>query len=437
MFLLYNFILCLGSLLGLPVILFHLATTPKHRVGLKEKFGGLPQEVRKGLQNQKVIWLHAVSVGEVIAALSLIKELKCSFPKTKLVVSTGTATGNRTAREKAMVADYVIFAPFDYSWSVKRTLNILHPTLFVAMETELWPNLLWHLSKTGVPTLLANGRISPNSFKGYRKIRFFFRRVLSQINTFGMQTALDAQRLIQLGADPAKVKITGNVKFDQALAVKTASTAETSRLKESLGLREGEQLLIIGSTHRGEEEKVLEAFEEIRQEFPHLLLLIAPRHIERVKEIENLLQKKGLPTVRKSSLRPTSHWNGPLPRPIVLLDTLGELSYFYTIGTIAFVGGSLVPTGGQNLLEPAVHRKPVLYGPHTYNFQEIARILGESGGGIQVQDEGELAVKIIKLLRRPEQIKELGEKAYRAVVAHQGAVAKNLDLIRQMIQGAR
>lgn len=191
--------------------------------------------------------------------------------------------------------------------------------------------------------------------------------------------------------------------------------------------------MIAGSTHRGEEEKVLEAFKKIRQEFPDLLLLIAPRHIERVQEVEGLLREKGWPTVRRTSLGPASSWNGLSPKPIVLLDTLGELAHIYTIGTVVFVGGSLVPTGGQNLLEPAVHHKPVLYGPHVYNFQEVARILGESRGGIQVQDEKELAVQVIDLLRRPKQIEELGEKAYRAVVAHQGAAARNLELIQQVI----
>lgn len=436
MYLLYNISLYLATFLGFPLIFYKLRTKGKHKVGLGERLGVLPREVKDGLQDRAAIWLHAVSVGEVMAALPLAREIKRAFPGWKLVVSTVTVTGNRTAREKmATLADHILFFPFDYRWAVKRAIEAVHPRLFIAMETELWPNFFRCLAGKGIPSLLANGRISADSFRGYRLARPLMEKVLSQIDLFSMQTELDAQRIVALGANRHRVRVSGNVKFDQALALRSAPPAEIQRLRQLLSSREGSPLMIAGSTHRGEEEKVVATYEKVRGPYPDLCLLIAPRHIERVREVEELLGKWGLPVMRRTALPEGFRWSQLSPRPILLLDSLGELAYLYEVATVVFVGGSLVPSGGQNLLEPAVHGKPVLFGPHVDNFLEISRILKENGGGIQVQDEAELAAKIMALLDHPQRLRELGQKASQAVIAHQGAVAKHLQLISELLEG--
>ena len=432
-FIIYNLLLHIGTGLGFPVILYKLSTTARYQISLKERLGLLPQHIRSDWEPGDWVWLHAVSVGEVIAAVPIVREVKKTWPQLKVLLSTVTVTGYRTAQEKIPWADQFIFFPFDYPWSVKRVIDFVQPRLFLAMETELWPNFFHYLAQKGVPSAIINGRLSPKSYKGYRRVRFFMRHVLSQIDLFGMQTEADAYRIQQLGAPPERVMVLGNVKFDRATSLTAISKEELHTLRQSLSLNGQEQVIIAGSTHRGEEEIIVEVYGQLRLHYPSLVLIIAPRHIERAEEIEELIKRKGLRSIRRTKLLAEGSVPQKDQKPIIILDTLGELASLYALGTLVFVGGSLVPTGGQNLLEPAVHKKPVFFGPSVFNFEEIGRILIESGGGIQIQDGQGLANKMLELLQQPQKIEELGEKAQQVVFANQGAVSRYLELIKELL----
>jgi 3-deoxy-D-manno-octulosonic-acid transferase len=432
-FIIYNLLLHLGTGIGFPIILYKLSTTAKYQISLKERFGFIPPNIRSDLESGDWVWLHAVSVGEVMAAVPIIKELKKTWPQLRILLSTVTVTGYQTAKEKVPWADQFIFFPFDYPWSVKKVIDFVRPKVYLAMETELWPNFFHYLAQKGIPSAIINGRLSPKSYKGYRRVRFFMTQVLSQIDLFGMQTEADAKRIEQLGVASERIKVLGNVKFDQATSLAAITEKELDALRQSFGLNGQDQVIIAGSTHRGEEEIIVEIYEKLRTSYPSLLLIIAPRHIERAEEIEELIDKKGLSSIRRTRLIAEKSESRKDRKSIIILDTLGELASVYALGIIVFVGGSLVPTGGQNLLEPAVHKKPVFFGPSVFNFEEISRMLKESGGGIQIMDGEELTNKMLALLEEPQKIEELGKKAQQVVFAHQGAVSRHIELIDALL----
>jgi len=435
---LYNSLLHLGSLVASPYLLYKLATTAKYRQNLAQRLGRLPTVVLTSRTDREWLWLHAVSVGEVMAAIPILQGLRRRYPNFKLLISTVTLTGHQTAQEKIPWADAHIYYPFDYPWIVKRVLGRIRPRLFLTMETEFWPNFFYYLARNGIPAAIINGRISPRSYRNYSYIKFFMKRVFQWVTLFGMQTELDARRICALGAPAERVKVMGNVKFDQAIASASTITPEQrASLLETLRLPCRDAFIIIaGSTHRGEEEIILDIFQGLKSYHPHLYLILAPRHIDRTAEIEELIEKRGLVGFRRSRLdRPLLPSETLPPHSVIILDTLGELATIYAVATLVFVGGSLVPTGGQNMLEPAVHGKPVLFGPSVYNFQEISQMLKESGGGIQVRDKQELACKMAELLQQPERIAHLGKKAREVVYTHRGAVERNLELIGALLEG--
>jgi 3-deoxy-D-manno-octulosonic-acid transferase len=365
-------------------------------------------------------------VGEVIAAAPLVKALRDRFPDMPLLVSTVTETGQATAHEK-MAADAYLYFPLDYPWVVRRVIEAVQPRLFLMVETEIWPNFLRYLHRRGVPAMLVNGRISPRSFRGYRRLRPFMRQVLGSLASLSMQTNVDAERIIAMGADPARVQVTGNIKYD--LALTPLNQAEGEALRAELGIGEA-PVFMAGSTHRGEEEIVLQAYLRARAQVPTLRLLLAPRHLDRLDEIEALLRRHQLTVHRHSHGRVPSQ--GP-EAPVLLLDTLGELEKLYAVGTVVFVGGSFVPTGGHNVLEPAAHRKAILFGPHMHNFHQIAAALLEAGGAQQVQKPETLCDTVSVLLQHPERRQALGDAAYRVLRQNQGAIGRNVHLIEQLL----
>jgi 3-deoxy-D-manno-octulosonic-acid transferase len=326
-----------------------------------------------------------------------------------------------------MAADACMYFPLDYPWIVYHVIARLQPRLFLMVETEIWPNFLRELARQEIPAVLVNGRISPRSFRGYRRLRPFMHRVLQSISTFGMQTKLDAERITGIGAEPSRVHITGNIKYD--LALEPLSSAEEQTLRADLGIGEA-PVFMAGSTHRGEEEIVIEAYLQARAQVSTLRLLLAPRHLDRLDEIDALLRKYQL-TARRRSL-------GRLPSPgtdasVLLLDTIGELAKVYAVGTVVFVGGSFVPIGGHNVLEPAAHRKPILFGPHMHNFHEIAAALLEADGALQVPTPGGLGENISALLQQSERCQALGEAAYQVLRDNQGAIARTVELIAHLV----
>jgi 3-deoxy-D-manno-octulosonic-acid transferase len=432
--LLYNFLL-LASLpvLGL-VFTYQAIIRGKWRRGFFQRLGffSLPPS------SQKALWVHAVSVGEVHAATHLAKALKERFPCFRLVISTTTETGQEAARRRIPEADSLIYFPLDLPFSVAKVVQAVDPRLVVLMETEIWPNFLFHLRRRQIPLLIANCRISPRSYRGYRRLRPFMRRILASVSRFSVQTEDDAERLRRLGAPADRVRVTGNLKFDEALHSVLSSPSLPEAIRESLGFPPQSPLWVAGSVHPGEEEVILGAFSSLRDRHPELSLVLAPRRLNRVPEIEAMLQGRGLDYRLRSVL-------GPPNGRVLVLDTLGELASLYGAATVAFVGGSLVPWGGQNPLEPAARGVPVLFGSHMQNFQEAATLLkalGEGGTPAALEVAGPLqgaGGKLVKavgrLLEDPGLARAMGEQGQKVVRAHAGALERNLELIAEFLAG--
>jgi len=369
-------------------------------------------------------WIHAVSVGEAIAAAPLLDGLRRLWPDLPLVVSTVTETGARLVRERFAAQARHRYFPLDFPGAARRVIASIDPAFFVCMETELWPNTLRLLAGRSVPIMIANGRLSDRSFRRYRLIRGAMRRVLADVTVFAMQSDEDARRVIALGASPERVVVTGNLKLEP-LADPVGAVDLWRRL---LALAPGQPVWIAGSTHRGEEEAVLDAHCGARLDRADLALVLAPRHPERVGEVVGLLKSRGLVAVRRTDL-PARR----TPGAVIVLDTVGELAQLYAVADVVFVGGSLAPLGGHNMLEPAFRGKPVLFGPHTSNFRDAAGVLVDSGGGVVVRDAAELGNELRRLLADPALRARRGAAGRDAVALRHGAVRATLDLIAQYL----
>ena len=398
-------------------------------MGLSQRFGKLSQSLIDIAQSRKSVWIHAVSVGEVMATAPLIKEIKKAYPNTPVLLSTVTETGNFTARQNTKRVDQVIFFPFDYNFIVKKVISRINPLLFVTMETELWPNFSRELQLQNIPSMVISGRISKESFKSYRFFSFFFKRVLSNINCFCMQTRRDADRIIQIGASLEKVTVTGNIKFDLQIPAITANEKET--IFKNLRINNSLKIFIAGSTHRGEEEIILRVFNALKKKINDLVLILAPRHPERFDEAENLLKHSGISYIRKTAL---SSEQGNRPHDIILLDTIGELAKSYSIADIVFIGGSLVPVGGHNVLEPAVFSKPVIYGMYMGNFREMAELLQKKKAAIQVKDADEFIDQALTLLKDSQLRQKTGENSFQVIKENSGAVVKSMNILKKLLE---
>lgn len=421
MYLLYTIGLVLVLLGYLPVFLIQrLGSGYAGHLGQRlGRLDGLPPEPR--------CWIHAVSVGEALASVPLVEEIRRCWPTLNVMVSTVTPTGATVVHERLGHLATHCYFPLDLPGPVRHAIGAIDPVFFVAMETELWPNFFRELARRGIPAMIANGRISDHSFRRYRLVRPFMRRVLRPVRMLAMQSAEDARRIITLGAPPEQVVVTGNLKTAPPVS-EVGLEALWSRL---LGLTPGNVVWVAGSTHAGEEEIVLDAFLRLKAGHPELILVLAPRHIERTAEVERLIASRGLQSVRRTAL--------PARRgaPIIVLDTVGELTRLYHVAKVAFVGGSLIPWGGQNMLEPALRARPVLFGPHTSNFREAARLLLASGGGLLVRNAAELEEAVHRLLEDPDVGRRMGEAAHEAVASHQGAVQETLELLKRIASSTR
>jgi 3-deoxy-D-manno-octulosonic-acid transferase len=418
MYILYNLLLVLLTIVLSPVILFKLATVPKYRGGITQKLGRVRKGVAKLLNTGvRPIWVHAVSVGEVMAAHPLVRQLKKRYPDRPLLLSTVTVTGNLTARQRVPEADAVFYFPFDYPWTVRRVISRIDPAIVLIAETELWPNFLRELGRRRIPSAVINGRISPRSFGRYRRFRSFFGEVFRNVALFCMQSLEDAARIRDIGAAPDQVMVSGNLKFDQKI-----TPVETP----PIGIAGVRSVITAGSTHRGEEAILLEVFTRLRKKYPELLLIIAPRHPERFNEVCGLITNAGYECQRRTRLK------GPV-KDIVLLDTIGELRAFYSICDIAFVGGSLVKVGGHNLLEPAAMKKPVIFSRYMFNFKEISEAIIKAGGGAMVKDKEELYHQLDSLLGNKPHAAEMGKRAYEVIAANSGATKRTLEAISGLI----
>jgi 3-deoxy-D-manno-octulosonic-acid transferase len=420
-FLIYNFLLSIVFLAGLPFLPVWLMLHPRSRPGLAERFGWYAKSKLRKLRGTRPIWIHAASVGEVGAAGALIAALKANAPDRKVVFSTFTDTGNAMAR-RCGGADAVVFLPLDHPVLVRRALNQFDPVALVVIETEIWPNLLHEAYKLGIPTLLLSGRLSERALKRYLILRGFFRRVMQCFTVLGVQSEDDKIRITRLGAAPERVRVSGNLKRAARMRVADDDFGSGRSLGHSDARR---PLLVVGSSHKGEEEILFAVFMVLKRRFSDLQLALTPRHPQRFEEVEKLLRSSGLSFAKKSQMDGCLGFD----QDVMLIDTLGDLGKFYARADIVFVGGSLVDVGGHNLLEPAFLKKPVLFGPAMANFKMLAEELKRSGGGIEVRDGDDLAREISVLLADPEKRRNAGEKAYAVAARDDGVLQRSLALL--------
>jgi 3-deoxy-D-manno-octulosonic-acid transferase len=420
-YLAYNVLLLLAA----PAIVAVLLAKPRCRRGLPQRFGILPDSLltHPG-QAEPVLWVHAVSLGEVVAVAPLVRQLHTLYPRYRILVSTVTETGREAVEQRLAGVARHFYAPLDFPWTVSKVVSRLRPSAFLFVETELWPNLLRELGKNRIISILVNGRLSSRSFGRYVRIKPFMRTVLGNVSLCLMQSDRDAERIVTLGADPARVVHTGNIKFDQPLPGQSVGSAQLDRI--TLGLADDEELMIAGSTHPGEEEMLLSCYTQLRSEFPRLVLMLAPRHIERTAQVEESVRAFSFVPLRRSDMgRAETHTMGDAPR-VLILDSRGELAALYKHALISFVGGTLVPIGGHNLLEPAAWSTPVFFGPYTDHCAEVAHLLVGSGGGVSARDAAILTQEIRTVLRDREALQRRGRMARKVVEDNQGATERTL-----------
>jgi 3-deoxy-D-manno-octulosonic-acid transferase len=406
--------------------------------GFRQRLGFLP-DAPPNVLNEKwgsalrpAIWIHAVSVGETLAAKPLIAALRARFPQYRLVISTTTATGQAVARSRLTETDEVCYFPFDWSFSARRALDAIRPRVVILMESELWLNFLSECKARGIPVIVANGRVSDRSFTRSRKFGFFVRRLYGLVTRFAMQSRLDAERAIGLGAPAERVAVSGNLKFEIGDVNDSSKIVET----EKVFALDSAPLVIAGSTTEGEEEMVISAFEGLRKEngFKQVRLLIAPRHPERFDAVARSLNSSGLRVARRSL--PDGDCGGA---EVILLDTVGELAALYRFASVVFVGGSLVPKGGHNILEPAFYAKPIVVGPHMENFREIAAEFLRHGAILQLRGEdpraltAELRDAFARLLNDKNYSETLGSNARRTIDENRGAAARTVAIIAEYL----
>jgi 3-deoxy-D-manno-octulosonic-acid transferase len=461
MYLLYSFVLSLLFFALLPYFLYQAARHGKYAGSFKQRMGRLPESLRH--DGRKTIWVHAVSVGEFLAARPLIERLRRELPAARLLVSTSTLTGQQLALSHSDLFDGAFYFPFDWNFSVRRSLALVKPAVVIILETELWPNFLRECRKRGVITVLANGRISPRSFRRYQRVARPFRHAIEDISLMVMQSAQDAERARRLGAAATRVRVCGNLKYDQSAFGDPVATTDANprqsasnsiiEIDQRLALSLSPHLIVGGSTGPGEEEMLLDSLREVRLHFGlgAARLLLAPRHPERFNEVARLISRSGFTFVRRSeSFGPSGsevrrevandrefQIEAPLSSgkaaidgspDVILLDTIGELASVYRFAAVVFVGGSLVPRGGHNLIEPAAFARPIIVGPHTENFRQIVSDFAKADALVRT-DPTNLTGDLIHLLTNPEQARGMGERALGILLQNRGATECTVSAI--------
>jgi 3-deoxy-D-manno-octulosonic-acid transferase len=417
----YNLILHLGApFLGMYYLPAYLSGR-KYGQSLPGKLGRLPADFSVGRVPRPLAWFHAVSVGEVVALAPLIREFRERQPQYGIVVSTGTETGQEKARTAIEGSDGFLYLPLDLPSCTFPVVDAIRPDLFVLMETELWPNLLSRLRKHGARIALANGRISDRSFPRYRFLRSFFRPVLEGVDLFLMTSAEDAERIAVMGAPRDRVHVTGNTKFDAALTAVPLDVEQ--RIRSLLDLPAGTPVWVAGSTHPGEHEHVLDAYLEARKYHPDLVLVAVPRHVDRMQFLLSAMATRNLSDpFTFTAAEGGEKRNG---RDVVVVDKTGELFRVFSAASVVFMGGSLVPRGGQNILEPAAWGKPVLFGPSMEDFREAREILMKTGAGREVTGPKDLAQAVSEILRNSEAARVAGNRGREALMEHVGSARRN------------
>lgn len=419
MYFAYSALLALVLVLGSPYWLYEMLRHGKYRTGLRERLGGIP--ARLGKVSQPTIWIHAVSVGEVLAISELVRQLRAELPQYRIFVSTTTDTGQRLARQK-FGEENVFYFPLDFAFAVRRWLGVLRPELVVIAETELWPNLLRCGREAKTRVAIVNARISDRSFKGYRRWKGLLASVLQIPDLFLAQTDQDAQRLRDIGAQGDRVVTTGNLKYDVPLPPRPAIVEELRNALSGAG-----PALVCGSTVEGEEPLLLGAFTNILANHAGAVMLLAPRHPQRFDEVERLLREIKIPFWRRSK------WaGGPIRGGVLLVDSIGELSALYALADIAFVGGSLVPRGGHNIIEPAQHGVAIVVGNHTENFRDIVGLF-QSQDAVRVVGPAELPLMLMHLIANDAERRALGQRALEMLELQRGATQRTITQLKKLL----
>ena len=432
---LYNITLAILLLLFMPILIPYLALSSKRRPILLQRLGIVRSgpAFRQVTKKPKPIWVHALSVGEVLATFPLLDVIRNDYPDRPIVFSASTRSGHDIAQEKLKsIVDGIFFFPYDLPFSVKRIVSYIRPSLVIIVETDIWPNFLTEMKSRNVPVVIANAKLSNRSYIGYRRILSFSRQIISSFTAIGCQSQEDADRFRQLGIPDDIISVTGNIKFDQS--VSSLSMNDIDNLRESLGINSRQLVWIAGSTHDGEETILQQAFAMLKKEHSDLVIVIAPRHPERAPSVARIFSIAGF------SVSTLSELVSVIPQKTadaIIIDTLGILKKLYAIADVALVGGSLIQIrgiGGHNPLEPAAFAKPILFGPHMNSFREIANKLTKARGAIQVTNFDSIFTTVQDLINNRERAQEMGQNAHRVFNANKGAVMRTMAIVSDQIE---
>jgi 3-deoxy-D-manno-octulosonic-acid transferase len=425
LWIIYNILFPIGFLLLLPKFLFRMCRRGGYLAGFMQRFALYPDEIRRKMESGEIIWIQAVSVGEIFVALRFIEKMRAAWPEKRFVLSTNTSTGYRIGKREIDERDVLVYFPLDFPFIMRRVLRMMRPELIILIENEMWPNMIRYADRKGIPVVLVNGRISAHSFKGYSKLRVFTKELLPLVKLFCAQSQEDAERLISLGAPANQVKIMGSAKYD-VIQRDAAGEAVAAEVLKKAGYADRD-ILLGGSTWPGEEKVLLELYKRVREKHPQCGLLLAPRHVERLEEVLREIREQGLTCQLRSEVDQTVDKNAD----VFVLNTTGELKNFYRHAAVIFVGKSLTQHGGQNPIEPAFYGKPVLVGPNMENFPGVMEDFLAADGLIQVTSAEALEQEIERLLADDATRAAQGRKAAQLVKEKSGVIEATVREIEQ------
>ena len=431
---LYNILFTIFFILSAPYYFLRMRRRPNWKPGFWQRFARYDAKLKQALTNRHTLWLHAVSVGEVNVCTQLIRALEPRLPNLKFVVSTTTSTGMGELQRKLPHNVSKIYYPVDFKGCVDRALRSIHPEAVVLVEAEIWPNFIWRAQDLGIPLFLVNARVSRRSFRGYKRLGFLFRPLFGAFKGVGAQNADDVERLRQLGYRPEAVQLMGNLKFDAAAGPAQKNGLDAAAILRQLGVPPDARVLVAGSTHDGEEALLAAQLLRLKESFPDLFLVLVPRHAERTNEVSRQLKAAGVRFALRSEVG-TNADLVPGTFDCLLVNTTGELVYFYEQATVVFVGKSITAEGGQNPIEPAQLGKPVVFGPNMQNFVDVVRLFLAQDAVVQVRNAAELESALAEILANPARQQQLGASALKVVQENRGAVERTVDMLVKHFEG--
>ena len=431
---LYTVAYALGFVFLSPLFLYKMWKRGKYRENFLQRFGFYSAESRASLagKTEQRCWIQAVSVGEVNVALVFISALQHRFPRLRIILTTTTSTGYTLAFERLPQEVELLYFPQDFPWCVRRAYDLIEPDFIVLMESELWPNHTGTGARRGVPIFLINGRLSSRSAKWYRRLGWLFRRVFGELTLVCAQSQEDADSFSALGVPPERVRVTGNLKYDASMPHADVQKVDPVQLLKQIGVSPAQPILVAGSTHPGEEEILFDVFTELQRRFPRLFLIVVPRHMERTREVIDLAKRKQIKFVLRSEIT-SALTSTAKPYDCLIVNTTGELKWFYKVATVIFVGKSLVGQGGQNIVEAAVSGHPVIFGPNMQNFRTIAGQFTTEGACLQVQNAGDLRRAVQGLLENADRRQAIVAAAHRVIQSNVGATDRCVELITKTL----